>query len=252
MAKNSMIRWTRSDAMKLSHAVREFNKNIAKLETEENKLVLPEKIDYKDVKSKIWTKQELNRQLNSLKRFSREKEQKIIKLQDDVEITNWEYKELKKEKKRAEKRLTSELIQVKEENARKRAGFRTAREKELEENLKSLDKLYSAKGFDFKQIKKRLHKIGIGISDYEMYRANIYRENFYTALKDIKSFKNYRVLKEKIDSIKNPLEFFEYIQQSEALSDLFLYYKNGDGLVYGSFATNEDAFNYGLEQLGLI
>ena len=37
---------------------------------------------------------------NSLKRFSREKEQQIIKLQDDVEITNWENKELKKEKKK--------------------------------------------------------------------------------------------------------------------------------------------------------
>lgn len=236
--------------MRLSHAVREFNKNIAKLEIEKNKLVLPEKIEYKDVKSKIWTRYELNRQIRALKRFSRENEQKILNLQNDVEITNWEYKELKKEKKRAEKRLASELIQVKEENAGKRAGFRTAKEKEIEANIKSLDKLFSAKGFDFKQIRKRIHKIGG--RDYELYKADIFRKNFYRALEDTKSYKNYKLLKAKLDSIKNPIEFFEYIGQSEALSDLFLFYKNGDGLVYGSFATNEDAFDYGLDQLGLI
>lgn len=252
MAKNSMIKWTRSDAMKLSYAVREFNRTIKELETEENKLYLPEPLNYKDVKEKIFTRNELNRQINSLNRFNRENEQRLVKTDMGELLTKWEYKELKKEKRRAEKRLTRDLIEEKEKNAGLRAGFRTQREKELEENIKSLNKLFTSKGYDFKKIKNRLHRIGIGISDYDYYKADIYRQNFYTALKDIKSFKNYKILKEKLDSINNPIKFFEYIQQSDTLSDLFLYYKEGDGLVYGSYASNEDAFNKALEELGLI
>lgn len=247
-----MIRWTRSDYMKLSSAVRKFNKTIKQLETEENKLQLPELIDYKDIKEKIFTRAELKRRLNALHRFNKETEQQIIKTETGVDITKWEYKELKKEKKRAERRLETRLIEVKEENVGKRIGFKTSEEKEIEATLKSLNKLYSVKGYDFIQLKRRLHKIGIGVKDYDLWRKDIYRQNYYEALKGVKNFKNYKLLKNKLDSIKNPIEFFDYIQQNDILSDLFLYYKSGDGLVYGSFANNEDAFNYALEQLGLI
>ena len=51
MAKQYNIKWNRSDIGKLSSAVRQFNKTIKKLESAESDLVLPDVVDYKELKS---------------------------------------------------------------------------------------------------------------------------------------------------------------------------------------------------------
>ena len=246
----NMVKWNKSNAMKLSWAVRKFNNTISKIETEENKLYLPEKIDYKDIKSNIFSSQNLKQTINNLNKFSNEKEQKIVQFNESEFLTNWEAKNLRREKKRAERRLTTELIVEQNENSGMRSGFATDRERELKATLKNIDKLDKLSKSEFKRLKNRLHNIGN--KDYELKRFVQYRENYYTALKEIKNFENYKIYKQKLDSIKDPREFFNYIQQNEIMSDLFLWYKEGDGLVYGAFASNEDAFNSALEQLGLL
>lgn len=76
---NSQIKWKRGDYITLGKAVSNFNKKVRKLQTEENKLVLPEEIDYKTAKEDITTRRELNRFINSLRRFSKSGAEEIIK-----------------------------------------------------------------------------------------------------------------------------------------------------------------------------
>ena len=250
MKKQYMIKWKKGDYIKLGQAVSKFNKKINELQKEENKLYLPEKIDYRDLKDTILTRNELNRKINSLKGFLKEDAESKITTDAGAEITKWEYGELKKERRRAISSLQEELSQELNINKKYRAGFTTAKQGQIEDTIASLNKLTKTTGYEFKRVKERIHRRGK--TDYSLYRQSIYRDNYYKALEGIKNFKNYEVLKEKLDSIKNPGEFYNYIQRSDTLSDLFLYYSNGDGLVYGSFATNEEAFDSALEDLGLI
>ena len=53
-----MIKWKKSDFITLGKAVSDFNKTIKKLEKEESNLILPDVIDYKELKSDINTRKE--------------------------------------------------------------------------------------------------------------------------------------------------------------------------------------------------
>lgn len=65
----SQIKWKQKDYLSLGRAVSQFNKKINELNKEEKKLYLPELKNYKDIKSKILTRNELNRVIRSLKSF---------------------------------------------------------------------------------------------------------------------------------------------------------------------------------------
>lgn len=72
MPKQYNIRWKQSDSSELSKAVKNFNAKISRLEKKypEIKNVLPEKVTVAQMKELISTRQDLNRELNSLRRFS--------------------------------------------------------------------------------------------------------------------------------------------------------------------------------------
>ena len=89
-----LIRWSRSDTAKLSRAVRDFNKKINELKNEENKLYLPEEIEYKETKKEITTRRELNRVINSLKRFKKEGAEELYTTKAGEKMTRWERREL--------------------------------------------------------------------------------------------------------------------------------------------------------------
>lgn len=91
---DSQIRWNRSDTATLSRAVRDFNKKIRELKNEENKLYLPEEVSYKETKENITTRRELNRVINSLKRFKKEGAEQLYTTQAGEQMTKWERREL--------------------------------------------------------------------------------------------------------------------------------------------------------------
>ena len=96
----SVIRWTRSDTAKLSYAVRQFNKTIQRLDSLDRD-ILPESVDYSEVKNMIYSRKELNRVVKSLKRFGRASQQRVVSLGSGEQVTQWELSELKKAQKRA-------------------------------------------------------------------------------------------------------------------------------------------------------
>lgn len=95
MATQYKIKWQQKDYLSLGKAVSNFNKKINKLQTEEKKLYLPELKNYKDIKQNIQTRQELNRVIKSLKRFSKEGAEDLYVTKAGQELTKWERRELR-------------------------------------------------------------------------------------------------------------------------------------------------------------
>lgn len=194
------------------------------------------------------TRKELNRQINSLKNFLKEEATEIIELSSGEEITKWERDELKKLERNATRRLKNELATI----DKIEKPYTTQREIEINAQLNNLKTWQNKKGFEFNKMKSRLQNIGT--LDYEIKKASVYKENYMNSMREaFSNFENFEVLENKLKTIKNPKSFFKYIQQSDYLSDLFLYYDDESGtLVYGGLSSNEEIFNSELVKLGLI
>lgn len=107
MSRKYKIRWQENDSKELARAVKNFNAKISRIEKKypELKNALPEKAKVGELKELINTRQDLKRELNSLKRFT-DKNNKIV-LNDDgkyegieiygdynIKITKWQRKEI--------------------------------------------------------------------------------------------------------------------------------------------------------------
>lgn len=92
----------------------------------------------------------------------------------------------------------------------------------------------------------------LGDIDYEMIKATIYRQNFEYAVESFKQFKGYELFKDKLDRLKNPMYFYNYTRRAEYFKDIFVHYREGEGLVTGTENTEQEKFNEALEQMGLI
>lgn len=248
----SLIRFRRSDAGKLSYAVRQFNKKIRELEGIEKEFA-PLEIDYKELKENIATRREFNRVLNSLKRFTRDHQEDIVTLESGENISKWERHEINLATKRATKMLTQEYMREVQKPINV-FGMKSDRISQIEATLESINKFEKVSGGKFKKLKERIFKLGT--SDKELKRAKIFKKNFLKGMNDkqFNSFKNIGLFKKYINqNLKNPLKFYETISNSEILSNFFIWYDSSEGIItFGGFLSNEDAFNTALEELGIL
>ena len=236
----SLIKWKRGDYVKLSKAVSRYNKLIKASDIDEN--TLPEMREYSKLKSNITTRKELNRVVNSLNRATAENLGKTVNFDSGESLTEYEYGELKKQRANALRSLTREKNKILEE--RPSIGMGDERISEIEAIQTSLQNLEGKTGRNFENTILRIQKLGV--ADRGMKKALTFRENMYTALEGVSNFENYEILKKELDKIKNPHKFFEYVKQSPILMDIFLWYKNPEVLHYGSFSSNQEAFNSSL------
>ena len=248
----SLIRFRRKDAGKLSYAVRQFNKKIRELEGLEREFA-PDEITYQDLKENITTRREFNRVIKSLKRFTREGQEDIVRLDSGEAISKWERHELNLSTKRATKMLTIELMKE-TQNPINAFGMKSNRIREIEATLENISNVEKVTGSKFKKIKQRI--FALGTEDKNLKRAKIFKENYLKGLTDkqFKTFKNYDKFMNYINTnLKNPLKFYDVISKSEVLSNFFFWYDSSEGIIsFAGFLSNEDAFNTGLEDLGLL
>lgn len=235
---DSLIRWKKGDYIKLGQAVSRFNKIINELEVDE-KDYLPDLRDYGDIKERITSRKELNRVIKSLRNANEENLLARKTFESGEEISKWEFSEINKAKRRALKNLSVERASILQ--GRESIGMGDERLSEIKAIEDSFDKLQEKTGSDLKRLKERI--MHVGRTDYKLSRDKLFQQNFYTALEGISNFQNYDVLKRELDKIKNPSKFYEYVQKSPVLMDLFLWYKESDSLFYGGFSDNQEAFN---------
>lgn len=99
MSKRYNIRWTQADEQELRRTVKNFNAKVARLEKKHpnNKGALPERVTVRQMKELIDTRQDLNRELKSLQRFSRRGAEELITAPDNnynTKITKWQKEEM--------------------------------------------------------------------------------------------------------------------------------------------------------------
>ncbi len=238
----SRIRWKRGDYIKLGRAVSDFNKKINKLQTEENKLYLPETISYQNLKENITTRQELNRMVNSLRRFQREDATQLYTTQAGEQVTKWERRELGIQTGIAKRRLNKELSKLNEpmESGYSRVQMGSMRANQIQAQIRRLNKLENLKGSKFKNLKKSIKTQGT--SDFSMKRAITYRKNYIREMKKYSGFENFDKFMEKLNSIKNPIDFYDFVSKNEITKDLT--YQSDQYYA-------EQEFNLFLEDLGI-
>lgn len=99
MSKQHKIRWKQSDNDELARAVRNFNAKIKRISNKNPmiKNALPEKVTVKQLKELIGTRQDLKRELNALRRFSKRGAEEIVSVPDNdynLKITKWQRTEM--------------------------------------------------------------------------------------------------------------------------------------------------------------
>lgn len=240
---DSQISWRRGDYVRLGKAVSDFNKKINRLNAEENKLYLPETINYKDAKENITTRKELNRLINSLRRFQRAGAEEIYTTQAGEELTKWERRELGIQSRIAQTRLRAELKALNEplESGFSRAQMGSVRVREIEAKIKNLKDIENKKGYELMTLKKRIRLEGA--SDYSMKRAIVFRENYLNEMKKYSHFDNYEKLISKLESFTNPISFFNFVSQNELTGDLT--YQSDE--MYSQEAFNSFVQDFGIE-----
>lgn len=208
------IRWDKSATTPLSEAVANFNRKINKIRSEENKDILPGNLNYYEVKESIKNRDELYRYIKSLKKFQAEGSEQIVTLESGRQLTEWEYKELKQLRKNAKTRITKKLNSI--DKVSHPLPFK--QQWDLIDLAHSLDKLETATGKQFERIRARINLRGR--SDYELKKAIIFRENYIKEMEKYKGYANYNLLKDKMESIKDPLAFYNQIKENDLIVDL--------------------------------
>lgn len=240
---DSRINWKRGDFVRLGRAVSDFNKKINELNKEERKLYLPEKIDYKEAKENITTRKELNRLINSLRRFQQEGAEDLYITGAGETITKWERRELGIQSRIAQTRLRAELKNLEKplESGFSRVQMGSIRAREIEAQIKNLKQIETKRGYEFNALKRRI--MSQGASDYTMKKAIVFRENYINEMKKYSHFDNYDKLMKKLNSISNPVSFFNFVSQNELTGDLT--YQSDE--VYTQEAFNSFVQDFGIE-----
>ena len=242
MSVQSKIRWKHGDYIRLGKAVSDFNKKINELQAEENKLYLPDTINYTEAKENITTRSELNRLINSLRRFKREGAEDLYTTEAGEQITKWERRELGIQSRIAQTRLRAELKELNKplESGFSRVQMGSQRAREIESQIRNLKQIENKKGYEFRRLKERIQNLGT--SDYIMRKAMLYRENYVKELEKYSHLDNYEKLVEKFNSLKNPVSFYKYMSQNELTKDLT--YQSDEYFT-------QQAFNSFLQDLGI-
>lgn len=212
---DARINWKRGDYISLGRAVSNFNKKIRELQAEENKLYLPDEINYKEAKENITTRKELKRLINSLRRFQRQGAEDLYTTQAGESMTKWERRELGIQSRIAQTRLQNELKTLNEptESGFSRAQMGSMRVREINTQIKNLKNIEGAVGYEFNRLRERLSRMGT--SDYTMKKAIVFRENYLKEMEKYSHFDNYEKLMKKLRSFTNPISFFNFVSQNE-------------------------------------
>ena len=239
---DGQINWKQGDFVRLGRAVAQFNKKVNELNREEKKLYLPETISYTEAKENITTRKELNRLINSLRRFQKEGAEDLYLTQAGEQISKWERRELGIQSRIAQTRLKAELKKLNEplDSGFSRVQMGSLRAREIEAQIKNLKQIEIKVGYEFNMLKRRI--ASQGASDYTMKKAIVFRNNYIKEMEKYSHFDNYDKLMKKLNSITNPISFFNFVSQNELTGDL----------TYQSDETyTQEAFNSFVQDFGI-
>lgn len=226
------IRYDKKLNQQINRTIKNFNQKIARLEKEQREM-LPTRITKRDLKSEVYTRNELQRKLKQLQRFSTRGAEQIITTKGGVRLTQYELNELKRENARVKRNITRELNRLKINKPKifgktQASTFSemgdsdylnlVARRQALEKNITRISKE------EFERLKKLVEKTGRS----QQYMNNIFKENYFEMLTDLGYYFDYdnvklKELKEKLMQLK-PNDFLKLFKEDKSIRAILDYY----------------------------
>lgn len=211
MSKRYNIRWKPDDNQELRRAVKNFNAKVDRLakKNPQNKNALPQKITVKQIKELVITRQDLNRELNALRRFSKKGMEELITVPNsdyNLKITKWQKEEMtrrtgiinRKRNKRLKELLGTELQSRGEKLGYKQGELGMGKASEIE--LKPL-RAFTPK-MEYHDLKKKFKTIlKESQSGYWNKRDIILVENYIKSLEENFNPKDIKDIVEQINNM---------------------------------------------------
>ena len=122
--KQYNIRWKQSDVDELQRLINNFNNKLYRMEKsgKSENLIMPERVKKSEITARITTRQDLQRELKSLERFTKRGAEKPVKTKESAR-TKWEIDEFRRKQNRInrQKRARREELGEKEVTTRGRS-----------------------------------------------------------------------------------------------------------------------------------
>lgn len=226
------IRYDKKLDQEINRTIKNFNQKIARLEKQEKEL-LPSRITKKDLKDSVYTRNELQRKLKELQRFSKRGAEDIITTRGGIRLTNYELNEIKRENARLKRNITREINRLKVNKPKIFGKTQTstfsemgdtdylnlvARRKALEKDINKLSR------DEFERFTKLIEKTGKS----QQYMNSIFKENYFEMLTDLAYYFDYdkdklNKLRDKLMKLK-PNDFLKLFKEDKSIRAILDYY----------------------------
>lgn len=232
---------SKRDYIRLEQAVRDFNKEVTKLEKLGDTLTPPEKLNIYDLKEKIITKANLDNTITNLEKFNANSVDAVT-LPNGSIISKWEYDLLKESQTRGLKEVQAlkESYEIKEPSSKfTRAEMGSTNYNNIKRQLSNLES-----AFDSGTLSKLRERLGVFDADRDLRQARLFKENYLEVLQKYQGFDGYEELRKKLESIRNPNTFYKFVSKNELTKDLT--YQSDQ--TYGQEAFNNFIALFGITQ----
>lgn len=259
----SGIPFRQKDEAKLKKEVNRFNRKLKRVQKKyenEDRLMLPEPLKIKDIKTTIQDRKDLNNLYKMINRFMKRGSEEIVQTDSGVKMTKFERNEFRigiiRAKANIRKRITAleDYLEESEDDdvSTNYSKYRItddeiSRLKDNMESLKDVDKR------DQKSLENLRKRIDLWSSETKIYQKNLtYKENYLSALENaFKYVDGYEDLKEKLEKV-DPMDFYKLISFDEIASDIkYIYdeYKKGrEGDIDGLFERIENSWKKAVKE----
>ena len=229
------IRYDKKLNQEINKVIRNYNQKIYRIRKYEDNYnyQIPSIINKTQLKTMAYTRKELKRKLNELKRFSERGAETSIQLAGGYILSRYEYENIKRERARVKRKLTNEIKRLETEKptvyGKEQATTfaqmgdsyylsNVGRKKAIDIEWKQLSKE------EFESFKEKVYKIGRNIE----YESSLFRDNYKKMLFDLAYYTNYdeekiKYLENKIDSLNNK-KFYKLFNTEKGIKAITEYY----------------------------
>lgn len=229
----SKIRYDKKLNKEIDDTLRRYNNKISRLAREGSNYLLPQKVTKDELMEISWTRRDLKRRLDNLKKFNERGAEKTIITNKGYALSTYEYNQLKGEKARLKRKITKEL-KFYEETKPKLLGKETARTfaqmgdtaylnllARYEKVNKNIEDMPIDELFRYREL---LQKIGMDRN----YLAENFKLNYLEMMTDVGYHVGYD--EEKLNKIKlklmeiDPEKFYDLYINEKSIKDVANYY----------------------------
>lgn len=229
------IRYDKKLNQEINKVINNYNAKIRRIEkyVDSYNYQLPEKMNLKTLKQNAYTRTELRRKLNELKRYSQRGIEKSMQTSGGYIISRYEFENLKREKARVQRNISRELTRLETEKARvygkpqaytfaqmgdSRYLSFLARKKRIQEEFTKFNTE------DFERYKEFVYSTGRNIE----YENSLFRENYEKMLFDLAYYTKYpdekiQELKKKLDKLPNK-KFYKLFHTEQGIKEVIYQY----------------------------